>query len=366
MRSLFFVGGCNRALPYFPTANGAGIASFWIDSASGECSAGPVSDGGDNPTFVAFRRERQILCATTEVPDRTRGTVSAYKVDPGSGELALINRQPTHGDTAAQVSFDRTGRFAAVANYSGVPANDDSGCSVAVYRVGADGSLGDMVASARHEGSGPHPERQTQPHPHSVRWSPDNRFMVVADLGIDRLMVYRFEAATGAISLHRRFALPAGSGPRDVTFHPELPFAYVPLELSSHLASVAFDARSGDFRLLHVEVTVAATGEPRNACSAAKLAPDGRRVFVGNRGDDSIARLGIDLATGIARLEKTYPSGGRTPRDFAFDPSGRLMVVTNQDSDRLSVFHYDADSGELSPLGTGVACGTPTAIAFAG
>jgi len=365
MRSLFFVGSCNRPLPYFPSANGRGIAAFWIDSETGECTAGPVTDGVDNPTFVAFRVEGSTLCATTEAPGAENGRISAYRVDLHTGRLDLVSRQPTHGDTTAQVSFDRSGRFAAVANYAARLIGPDSGCSVAVYPIAADGTFGTMLATARHEGASVHPVRQTQPHPHSVRWSPDNRFVVVADLGTDRLVVYGFDEATGTIARHREFALPAGSGPRDVVFHPALPFAYVPLEITSRVASLAFDPLRGEFRLLHAEPTVSEAVASANTCSAVKFAPGGNRIFVGNRGEDSIAVLDIDAGTGIARHRRSYPSGGKTPRDFALDPAGQWLVVANQNSDWLSIFRYRAESGELMATGNPIASGTPTAVAFA-
>jgi 6-phosphogluconolactonase len=363
MRSLFFVGSCNRPLFYFKSANGSGIASFWIDSKTGACTPGPVTHD-INPTFVTFSSRYQTLLATTEVQDVGQGKVSAYRI-AGTGSVTLISRQPVSGDTAAQVGIDRDSRFAAVANYSLLPLDDHAGASVVVYPIGVNGTLGTAVASARHEGSSADPVRQTQPHPHGVYWTPDNRYLIVPDLGTDRLVIYRFDVTTGAIVLHRSCRLPPGSGPRGLIFHPRLPLAYVALELTSRVATLAFDAQNGDFTLLHSESSTAGARAPPNGCSAIKLSPEGQRVFVGNRGEDSIARLDIDRRTGIARLAAAYASGGRTPRDFAFDPSGTTLVVCNQDSDRLAVFRYGADSGDLMPLGEGAVCGTPMAIAFA-
>jgi 6-phosphogluconolactonase len=224
--------------------------------------------------------------------------------------------------------------------------------------------LGPPVAEAAHEGSGPNEARQERPHAHCVLATPDNRFLVVSDLGIDRLVVYRFDASSGAIARHTETALPPGSGPRHFVFHPTLPRAYVVNELASTVASLDFDASGGAFKVLAVAATSPEEALSENHCSEIKITANGRHLYVGNRGHDCLSRFTIDEKSGIASLVDTIRSGGRTPRHFAFDPSGKFLAVANQDSDCIAFFSVDPTNGALTPLPDLVTTGTPTALAF--
>ena len=362
-RSLLFVGSGTRALPYFANANGKGIAAFRIDEETGESEALGLTEGIDNPTFLAISPDGRTLCATSEVLGWNEGTISAYAIDAASGTLTYLNKQPTRGDIAAHLGFDRSGRFVAAINYASLPAEARPNQSMVIYPLAPDGEIGAPAAEVRHSGSGPDAGRQERPHAHCVRWTPDNRFVVVADLGIDRLVVYRFDAATGAIARHGEVTMPPGAGPRHFVFHPEKPFAYVANELSSSVASLSFDAEAGRFEVLAVHASAPA-GAVRNHCSAIQMAPGGAHLYVGNRGHDSVGHFVIDPATGIATLVETVPAGGRIPRDLAFSPSGRVLAVANQDSDQVALFRFAPASGVLTPLGQPIVTGTPTAIGF--
>lgn len=361
--ALFYVGCCNRSLGYVRNPAGKGIAAFRLDLESGVATALDVTEGIDNPTFLEVARDGTSLSAISEVAGWNEGDISAYAIDYDTGALTYLSKQPTRGDGPAHNSHDGTGRFAAIANYSGLPANAKPNQSIAIYPRDPDGTLRPPVAEIRHHGTGPNTARQERPHAHCVRWTPDNRFIVVADLGIDRLLVYRFDAQTGALAPHSETIMPPGSGPRHFRFHPSLPFAYCVNELTCTLASLAFDAEAGTFTLLAIEPT---TPEPfpSNSGSAIDIAAGGRHVYVGNRGHDSIAGFAIDQTTGIARLIDTTPCGGQVPRDFAFDPTGRVLAVANQESDVITFFHYAPESGTLASLWTPIATGSPTAIAF--
>lgn len=363
-KSLLFVGSCNRALPYFAKANGKGIAAFRIDDETGAVEALGVTEGIDNPTFLATTADGKTLCATSEVLGWNEGTITAYAIDRETGNLSYIDKQPTRGDIAAHLSFDAASRYVASVNYSVGPTTARPNRAVVVYPMAADGELGPPVAEVSHAGKGTDPVRQDRSHAHCVRWTPDNRFVVVADLGLDKLVIYAFDAATGGLRPHGELAMPPGSGPRHFAFHPTLPFAYAVNEMASTVASLAFDARAGSFKLLGVEATVPAAALGHSHCSAIKIAPSGKHLFVGNRGEDTIARFDIDPATGLTTRAEATPAGGKTPRDFAFDPSGKYLAVANQDNDQVALFRYDAASGALTPFGAPIATGTPTAIAF--
>ena len=320
-----------------------------------------MTKGIDNPTFLAVSPDGRTLYATSEVLDWNEGTVTAYATNHASGRLEYINKQPTRGSIAAQMSFDRTGKFLLLVNYGVGSMTQKPNRSVVVFPLFADGSIGAPIAEATHSGSGHDPVRQDRPHAHCVLATPDNRFFVVSDLGLDQLVFYRFDG--GAIAQHTRLTLPPGSGPRHFVLHPRAPHAYVANELNSTVASLDFDAGDGRFSVRSFAATTpdAAAG---NHCSEIKLGPDARWLYVGNRGHDSLARFSIDEGTGAATLVGNTPSGGQTPRHFAFDPSGAFLAVANQDSDSIRVFAVDLASGDLVMLQTRVQTGTPTSVAF--
>lgn len=361
--ALFFVGCCNRKLGYVANPAGKGISAFRLDLDTGALEPLGITEGIDNPTFVEVAPDGLSLSAVSEVAGWNEGDIIAYGINFETGSLTYLSKQPTRGDGAAHNSHDGSGRFAAIANYSGLPADARPNQSIAVYPRDTDGTLRPPVAEMRHHGTGPNADRQERPHAHCIRWTPDNRFVVVADLGIDKLVVYSFDAATGALTPHGETNMPPGSGPRHFRFHPTLPFAYCVNELTSELTSLAFDAKAGTLNILAVEPTT-----PRpvagNSGSAIDIARDGRHLYVGNRGDDSIAGFAIDQATGIAQRIGTTPCGGRVPRDFAFDPTGSVLVVANQETDALTLFRYAPETGNLVSFAAPVATGSPTVIAF--
>lgn len=362
-RIFVYVGGCSRPTPYFASANARGISVFDFDPETAAATLIATQGGIENPTFLTAAADGATLYATSEVMEWNEGLISAYRIDPETGKLTYINRQSALGGITAHASLDRAGQNLLLANYMMLPESEAPNQSVAVFPLRADGGLAPASASAAHPGKGHDPARQDRSHAHCVRATPDNRFVVVSDLGIDRLVTYRFDATSGTLEKAGETALPPGSGPRHFVFHPTKPFAYVVNELASTVASLAFDAETGRFTVLDVTPTVAEAARAGNHCSEIQLGPDGRFLYVANRGHDSLSifRLGAD---GIAQLRSTVASGGKTPRHFAFAPDGRTLAVANQDSDRISLFAVDPDNGGLAHLGQDIAVGTPTAISF--
>jgi len=360
-KTLLYVGGCNRPTPYFASANGRGIAIFGFDEATATATPLGVQGGIENPTFLTAAPDGGTLYATSEVAEWNEGLVSAYRIDPATGSLTYLNRQSTLGSITAHASLDRAARFVLVANYMMTPESERPNQSVVVFPRRADGGLDPVAASAAHPGHGPDAGRQDRSHAHCVQATPDNRHIVVSDLGIDRLVNYRFDAESGAIAKAGETALPPGSGPRHFAFHPEKPFAYGVNELASTVASLEIDAESGGFTVLDVTPTLDDT--QGNHCSEIKLGPDGRFLYVANRGHDSLSIFAIG-EDGIARRREAVPSGGKTPRHFAFSPDGRTLAVANQDSDVVTLFAVDGADGSLTRLDHAIAVGTPTAICF--
>lgn len=361
--SFIYVGGCNRPTPYFASANAGGISIFHFDPETAIATPRGVQAGIENPTFLTAAPDGGTLYATSEVMEWNEGLVSAYRIAPDTGALRYINRQSALGGITAHISLDRSARHLLLANYMMLPPSEAPDQSVVVFPLRADGGLKPAAASAAHPGKGYDPARQDRSHAHCVLATPDNRHIVVSDLGLDRLVTYRFDATTGGIERAGETALPPGSGPRHLVFHPTKPFAYGVNELASTVASYAFDAETGLFELLDVAATVAEAAQSINHCSEIRLGPDGRFLYVANRGHDSLSIFTIG-PDGIACLRTTVASGGKTPRHFAFSPDGRTLAVANQDSDCISLFAVDPDDGGLAHLGQDIAVGTPTSICF--
>ena len=357
---LMYVGCCNGFLPYVKSPAGKGIAAFEVDTGTGVARPLGMTEGIDNPTFVAVSPDGKSLTAVSEYAGDKEGLLTAYAVDRATGGLRLLNRVSSAGATPAHLDYDATGGFVGAANYHDAAPPAETGVSLIVLRRGDDGALSERVGVATHAGSGPDIPRQDRSHAHCVRWTPDNRFLAVADLGIDKLVVYRFDAATGAIARHGDVAMPAGAGPRHFAFHPNGRNAYVVDELDSTVVSLSFDAANGSFKQIGVASTLPSDWSGENSCSAIQFAPGTTYLFAGNRGHNSVARFKID-GDGVAQFAGTTSSGGSWPRDFAFDPTGTLLAVANQEGNVVALLRHK--DGKLSPLGE-IATGTPTGIAF--
>lgn len=366
-RTLALVSCCNRELPYFDSANGKGIAVYEYDEPTGEFTLLSEKLGTDNPHYIAIDETNMRVYAVSEVWGWNEGIATAYRLDPQSGTLRYINKQATLGSITCYVSLDRTGKYALVANYSWCAEADDAlpDQVVASFPVRADGGLACPVSSHAHPGSGPE-ARQQQSHAHFIETTPDNRFAIVADLGIDKLVVYRFDPETGSLTLAQTpsFDLAPGSGPRHFRFHPSGKFAYVINEISSTIVALDFDGAQGTFKELQVVSTLPADYTGPNDCADVHLSENGRFLYGSNRGHDSLAIFEVDQETGRLTPVGHQSTMGRKPRSFALDPSGRRLVVANQDSDSLVVFDVDEGSGMLSDTGKRIEIGTPLCIKF--
>lgn len=360
--ALVYIGGVNRGIGYVANAAGEGIAAFSLDLETGKAIPLGITKGIDNPTFVAMAPDGANLVAVSEVDGWHEGIVTAYRVDRESGALGYLNKQPTRGDHTCHAGFDPSGRYVGIANYGGLPVAERPNKSFVIYAM--DEELSVPRAEVAHHGQGPNTERQSRPHAHCVRWSPDGRFLIVADLGIDRLMVYRFDAGSGTVTLQHEVAMKPGAGPRHVAFHPTLPVLYCVNELSSTLVTMAFDSASGALAAIGAVSTLPAGGHAGNSCSALAVGRTGAHVYVGNRGHDSIACMAIDPHTGKASFQSTTPAEGAVPRDIAFDPSGSILAVANQESNEVALFRHDPGTGVLTALPHKISVGSPTVISF--
>ena len=362
-KTMLFVGCYTQAGSHSSATLPLGISSFDFDDATGRLTHLSTVTDTDNPSFLAISSDCRTLYAVNELVDRNEGLISAYRIS-SSGKLSYLNMQPSRGRLPAHLCLDRTERYVLAVNYGAGPVTDLPNRSLVIYPRGTEGELLAPVAKVSHSGRGPNPLRQKRSHPHSVQTTPDNRFAVVADLGIDKLVVYKFDAGTGGIELHSEVRLPPGSGPRDFVFHPRLPFAYVANELTSTMVSLPFNAAAGTLSVASAVSTLPAGVTAVNHSSGIAFGPDAHFLYVGNRGHDSIACFKIDANSGIATLASVTASGGSTPRHFAIDLSGAFLAVANQSSDCISVFCVDRETGVPRPMPDVTKVGRPTCVVF--
>jgi 6-phosphogluconolactonase len=325
-----------------------GIYRFTFDPGTG--AAGPVQLAAEaaNPTFLSIHPNRQFLYAVNATPEfqgQKSGAVSAFALDRKTGALTLLNQQPSGGPGPCHLVVDAAGKNALVANYGGG--------SVAALPVQADGRLAPAASFIQHHGSSIDPKRQEGPHAHSINLDAGNRFAFAADLGLDKVLVYRFDAAKGTLASHEppSASTTPGAGPRHFAFHPSGRFAYVINELNSTVTAFSYDAAAGVLHAIQAVTTLPANFSGENYPAEVQVHRHGRFLYGSNRGHDSIAVFHIHAESGRLTPEGHQSSGGKWPRNFGIDPSGAWMIVGNQNSDNVLVFRIDAERGTLSPTG---------------
>ena len=327
---------------------------------SGDASFKEVSHAKtSNPSYLVVSPDQKFVYSVSEdAKDNNGGEIAAFRFDKEKGELNFVNKQLTGGDHPCYVDIDRTGKWVFAGNYS-------SG-SLSVLPVNPDGSLSKAISVIRHEGSGKDPKRQEKPHVHCTIISPDNKWLYVPDLGIDKVMIYSFDEKTGRLTASKQSfaASTAGAGPRHFTFHPNGKFAYLVEELSGHV--VAYQMMNGQLKLLQRTSTLP-RGKTGNAGSAdIHVSPDGKFLYASNRGDfNNIAIFKVDANNGKLAIVGFQPTLGKAPRNFNFDPSGNYLLVGNQDSDEIVIFKRNLKSGVLADTGKRIAVGKPVCLKWA-
>ncbi len=312
-----------------------------------------------NPSFLALGRHK-FLYAVNETQDyqaQKSGGVSAFSIDRKTGKLNFLNEVASGGTDPCFISLDKTGEFVFVANYS-------SG-SVATFSLRGDGGLGERTAFVQHKGSSVNPERQEGPHAHSIEVSPDNRFVLAADLGLDELLVYRFDARGLLQPNQPPFAKAnPGAGPRHFVFDPSGKYVYLVSEMQSSVTVYSYDAARG--ALHEMQMINALPGDFAGESTAAEIAihPSGRFLYTSNRGHDSITVFAIDPGRHTLSVLGHVPTQGKTPRNFAFDPSGNFLLAANQDSNNIVVFRVDPKTGGLTPTGQVLDVPAPVCVVF--
>lgn len=335
----------------YTRAGGKGIATSSFDPSTGKLSAPELAAEIGNPSFLAIHPKGTHLYSVGEAGE---GIVAAFAIQ-ADGKLNKLNQKPTRGSSPCHLALDRTNRMLIVVNYA-------TGSTIS-YRLNADLSLGDEGSFVEHKGSSVNAQRQTSPHAHSVNISKNNKWAVVADLGTDEYIVYAIEPATGKIARNGAAKAKPGAGPRHFHFHPSYKFAYGVNELGSSVTAFSWNERAGELSELHTVSTLPSDFAGQSTCAEVLVHPNGRFVYASNRGHNSIASFSVDSTGKLTPVERT-PSGGRIPRNFRIDPTGKWLLAANQESSNVCVFRLDPLTGLLTPFGEPVSLSMPVCIRF--
>lgn len=337
-----------------------GIYRAILDVKDGSLWQEGVTEGVVNPSFLAIHPDGRHLYSVAEIESfegRKGGGVAAFAVEP-DGSLTLLNKESSGGAGPCHLVVDRAGKNVLVANYGGG--------SVAALPIESDGRLRKLSSFVQHAGKSVHPGRQEGPHAHSINVDAAGAIAVAADLGLDKVLIYRFDADQGKLSPNDppHAAVEPGSGPRHFAFHPGGKFAYVINELASTVTAFAYDPAKGELRPLQTISTLPEGESVDNTTAEVVAHPSGKFLYGSNRGHDSIAIFRIDPSTGKLTPAGHQKTGGKTPRNFALDPSGRFLLAANQDTGTVVVFRIDPDTGALSPTGGEVSVPMPVCVRF--
>jgi 6-phosphogluconolactonase len=355
LKYLVFVG------TYTTKTESQGIYSFDFDADTGKLTPKGVAAETPDPSWVVVHSGGKYAYAANEAGKAS--TISAFAVDAKSGKLTLLNQMPALGEDPCYLSFDKTGKYLLVANYS-------SG-TIAVFPILADGKLGEHTAVMKDQGAvGPNKERQEAPHAHWIQATAHNHFVYVADLGLDRVLIYRFDAAKGTLTADISknpevfsATLAPGMGPRHVSFYADGNFMYVLGELKSTVTVFANDGQE-TYRSVQQISALPKDFGGRNDAAEIAVHPNGKFLYTSNRGEDTIAIFSIDPAKGILTFVARVPTGGKEPRHFAIDPGGKYLLAENQLSNNIVVFKIDAATGGLTPTGQVVEVPSPVDLTF--
>ena len=328
---------------------------------SGECKPLGLAAETPNSSFLAVEPGERFLYAVNELTQykgASSGAVTSFRVDRTTGKLSAINEVASRGADPCYISLDKTGKYVLVANYTGG--------SVAVFPVRKDGGLGDATAFVQHVGSGKNPARQEGPHAHWIETTPDNRFALVADLGLDGILVYRFDANRGTLTPNDPplTKVEAGAGPRHVAFHPNGKVLYVIDELASTVTVFSFDPSKGTLHSLQSLSTLPLEFTGNNDTAEIHVHPNGKFLYASNRGHDSIAVFSIDQMTGKVSLTGSFSTQGKSPRNFELDPTGTRLLVANQDRGNIVIFNVDETTGHLTTTGQQLKVPSPVSLRF--
>ena len=334
----------------YTTGESKGIYSFTLDTSSGKIENIKLEAKLDNPTYLAITSDNKHLYSVLKVG--TTGGVAAFDIKAEG--LQFINNQLAEGSSPCHVSLDKTNKYLFSANYHKGETS--------AYPINADSSIAPASALVIHQGSGPNKTRQEKPHSHYSALTPDEKYLCVIDLGIDKLLVYAVN--NGKLSKHNELSLNPGCGPRHMAFHPNKEFAYLLTELSSEVVVLEYSKSEGSFSILQYISALPADFKDESSGSAIHLSPDGNFVYAANRGHDSIAVFSVDNSSGKLTFVAHTGAEGSAPRDFTIAPGGNYLIAANQDSNNIVPFSIDKSTGKLTRVSDTVILPNPVCIKF--
>lgn len=354
----------NTMRVYFGTYTGResqGVYVSTLDPETGKLSPAQLAAETPDPSFLVLHPTKPWLYAvneTNEFDGKPGGSVTAFVVRSEDGLLSELNGQATHGSAPCHLIVDHAGRHVLVANYT-------SG-NLAVLPIQEDGSLAAASCVVQHEGSSVNPQRQQGPHAHSINLDASGRFAFACDLGLDKVLVYRYDAEAGELTPHDppATAVPPGGGPRHFAFHSSKRFAYANLEITSQVQAFRYHAPTAVLEGSQTISTIPDDFPARNSTAEIQVHPGGRFVYCSNRGHDSIAVFRVDDQSGALTLAETEPTHGQIPRNFGIDPTGTFLLAANQETDNVVVLRIDAETGQLTPTGHSLRVPMPVCVKF--
>lgn len=343
----------------YTSGNSEGIYVSRLNLETGTLAPAELVAKTANPSFLALHPSRPLLYAVNEIDDfggEKAGAVSAFALDPQSGRLTFLNQQSSRGGAPCHLVIDKAGRSVLVANYTGG--------SVAVLPIAGDGRLGPASSFVQHAGSSVNPRRQEAPHAHSINLDAANRFAVVADLGLDKVLVYRFDPRNRTLTPNEppSTSVAPGAGPRHFAFHPGGQWAYVINELDSTLTAFTYGPERGVLKKRQTVSTLPSGFDGQSTTAEVQVHPSGRFLYGSNRGHDSLAMFSIDDRTGELQPLGHQSTLGKTPRNFGIDPTGRYLLAANQATDTIVIFAIDSETGTLSPTGSALDVPSPVCV----
>lgn len=329
-----------------------GIYKFTLDTETRKISQVDLAATLDNPTYVTISKDNQFLYSV--VKEGNSGGAAVYSINGETLTLELVNNQLLEGASPCHISVNSDKSQVVTANYH-------KG-TIELYACNGNGGLNPASSIAEHQGSGPNAERQEKPHAHYAGFTPDEKYIVAIDLGIDQLVTYAVN--DGTLSKVHALSVKPGSGPRHLAFHPNGKYAYIMTELSSEVIALKFNAEDGSFTELQYISTIPADFSENNQGSAIHLSSDGRFVYAANRGHNSIAIFSVNQDSGeLTFVQRTYTEGN-WPRDFRIDPTGAFLVASNEESGNLVLFERNEQTGTLELLQSDVHVPKPVCVAF--
>ena len=314
-----------------------GILIYQFNTADGSLKAIGANDHLKNTGYLNISPDKKHLYA---VGGQEGGSyVSAFEINPQTGNLTFINQQKVPGAGSCYVSVDNQNQYVLVANYS-------SGNALS-FKIGENGAIGDTTSQVIHTGKSINTERQNEPHPHMILPAPLNNIVLVPDLGTDKVMIYKLDAKTGKLSPSgNKFGQsPAGAGPRHFVFDPKVKFGYVLNELVGSVTAFQYNKKDGSLIAIQTVSILPDDFKEFNKSADIHMTPDGKYLYASNRGHDSIAVLEVNPKTGLLTFKGTFPCGGKTPRAFGLDPTGKFILVDNLESDNITVFKINPETG---------------------